>query len=538
MIKRVLQHFFKQKNVILLLILSIIVFFISIISPYLNSVFIDSLVFNSLNFKEIIIISIFIMFLNILGIVLTFFTSLLNVKIYNFTNFSILKEVFNNIYICKIEFLNKFDSSYLTQRVISDINIITNYVINTVKDIMLNFCILAFIIFTFLKIDRWLVIFIIFLIIPYSILYIKLKKPLQNAYKQKKENEGIFFNRIFDRVNQIQFTQTNSLYDKSIEKIQKSCKEYYPYIEKSNRISILFSSIDSFLIIIFQSIMIIFCGIKILKGSMTIGNFTMINMYFNLFVKNFKKIIDCVKNYPDAQVSYNRIVELERNKILRNDVQNEIKKKIEVIELRDITYSYNKTENVLDGLNMIFKKNNIYCVKGKNGSGKSTLLNILAGVYFKYTGDIFINEKKIYTKDYINYREQKISVLLQNLIRENIEVKEFINSNFDSKEILDERVKKLKFESLTSSVNEILQKNMMVLSGGELERLYLWIALLKEKEVLILDEPTNGIDVNGKKELIEYLKEYKKEKIIIIFSHEKDIIDTADFIYNIDYMED
>ena len=271
---------------------------------------------------------------------------------------------------------------------------------------------------------------------------------------------------------------------------------------------------------------------------MTIGNFTMINMYFNLFVKNFKKIIDCVKNYPDAQVSYNRIVELERNKILRNDVQNEIKKKIEVIELRDITYSYNKTENVLDGLNMIFKKNNIYCVKGKNGSGKSTLLNILAGVYFKYTGDIFINEKKIYTKDYINYREQKISVLLQNLIRENIEVKEFINSNFDSKEILDERVKKLKFESLTSSVNEILQKNMMVLSGGELERLYLWIALLKEKEVLILDEPTNGIDVNGKKELIEYLKEYKKEKIIIIFSHEKDIIDTADFIYNIDYMED
>ena len=182
MIKRVLQHFFKQKNVILLLILSIIVFFISIISPYLNSVFIDSLVFNSLNFKEIIIISIFIMFLNILGIVLTFFTSLLNVKIYNFTNFSILKEVFNNIYICKIEFLNKFDSSYLTQRVISDINIITNYVINTVKDIMFNFCILAFIIFTFLKIDRWLVIFIIFLIIPYSILYIKLKKPLQNAY--------------------------------------------------------------------------------------------------------------------------------------------------------------------------------------------------------------------------------------------------------------------------------------------------------------------------------------------------------------------
>ena len=134
MIKRVLQHFFKQKNVILLLILSIIVFFISIISPYLNSVFIDSLVFNSLNFKEIIIISIFIMFLNILGIVLTFFTSLLNVKIYNFTNFSILKEVFNNIYICKIEFLNKFDSSYLTQRVISDINIITNYVINTVKE--------------------------------------------------------------------------------------------------------------------------------------------------------------------------------------------------------------------------------------------------------------------------------------------------------------------------------------------------------------------------------------------------------------------
>lgn len=88
----------------------------------------------------------------------------------------------------------------------------------------------------------------------------------------------------------------------------------YPYIEKSNRISILFSSIDSFLIIIFQSIMIIFCGIKILKGSMTIGNFTMINMYFNLFVKNFKKIIDCVKNYPDAQVSYNRIVELERKK--------------------------------------------------------------------------------------------------------------------------------------------------------------------------------------------------------------------------------
>ena len=279
MIKRVLQHFFKQKNVILLLILSIIVFFISIISPYLNSVFIDSLVFNSLNFKEIIIISIFIMFLNILGIVLTFFTSLLNVKIYNFTNFSILKEVFNNIYICKIEFLNKFDSSYLTQRVISDINIITNYVINTVKDIMFNFCILAFIIFTFLKIDRWLVIFIIFLIIPYSILYIKLKKPLQNAYKQKKENEGIFFNRIFDRVNQIQFTQTNSLYDKSIEKIQKSCKEYYfAYANKNiNLLTVRISPIMK--------------DYKIIKNLLEDNNFLLSGMtkkeYLNIDLENY-----------------------------------------------------------------------------------------------------------------------------------------------------------------------------------------------------------------------------------------------------------
>ena len=87
--------------------------------------------------------------------------------------------------------------------------------------------------------------------------------------------------------------------------------------------------------------------------------------------------------------------------------------------------------------------------------------------------------------------------------------------------------------TLLTEISKILKipfENCQRLSGGELKKLYLNVALSKDSDFLILDEPTNDLDELSKHELINYLKMNPKKQGIIVSTHDKDLIDAADEI--------
>lgn len=185
-----------------------------------------------------------------------------------------------------------------------------------------------------------------------------------------------------------------------------------------------------------------------------------------------------------------------------------------MIQISDLQKSFGKLK-VLKGINLNLEKKQIIAVMGPNGSGKTTMLKSLVGLVIPDKGQILIDGKNI--KKNWKYREN-IGYMPQ-IARypENLKVKELIEmiKNIRGKHTdLDEELIEL------LKIYNIYDKNMVTLSGGTKQRVSAVLAFLFKQDIIILDEPTAGLDpVSSEHVKTKILKEKEKGKLLIVTSH-------------------
>ena len=187
---------------------------------------------------------------------------------------------------------------------------------------------------------------------------------------------------------------------------------------------------------------------------------------------------------------------------------------------------------VLDKINLDFNPGNIYILKGKSGSGKTTLLNLISGLDFEYSGNIYINDqdlKQMKKDDLINYHNS-IGYMRQNcLLYRNVTVLDNLLLIENNKDKIIELCKQF-------NILDIINKYPYEISGGERERVSLIRALLNDNNILLLDEPSANLDKDNSKNFVKYLEKIDiSNKIVIISTHEDLYDDIANVIVNINY---
>lgn len=202
-----------------------------------------------------------------------------------------------------------------------------------------------------------------------------------------------------------------------------------------------------------------------------------------------------------------------------------------MIVIKDIYKKFGKLE-VLNNINLSFRKGECIALIGPNGCGKTTLIKSILGMVIPTKGDILFDQKSILKE--FQYREQ-IGYMPQigrypdyMTVGKIIEmIKKIRNSN----QVLDEDLLKA-FE-----LEKIFDKQMRTLSGGTTQKVSATLAFLFNPDVLILDEPTAGLDPLASEILKEkIIKEKEKGKLILITSHLLSELD--DLITQIIYMQD
>ncbi len=203
------------------------------------------------------------------------------------------------------------------------------------------------------------------------------------------------------------------------------------------------------------------------------------------------------------------------------------------IEINEIRKSFgtgdNKTE-ILKGINLSVEKGEFCVLLGPSGSGKSTLLNIIGGIDTADSGDITIrgekmanmNEKKltIYRRKHLGYIFQMYNLIPNLTVRENIEVGEYLGDNpLNVDELLH-----------TLGLYEHRNKRPNQLSGGQQQRTSIGRALVKNPDILLMDEPTGALDYNTSKEILKLVEtvNQKYKSTIIMVTHNDAIKDMAD----------
>nr|WP_242596330.1 ATP-binding cassette domain-containing protein [Enterococcus ureasiticus] len=199
-------------------------------------------------------------------------------------------------------------------------------------------------------------------------------------------------------------------------------------------------------------------------------------------------------------------------------VQNQANKSI---QLKNCWFRYEKNgRDILAGVNFEIHEGEIFSLVGGNGTGKTTLLKVIAGIHKCYRGTISILNQPIKkNQQAVGYLPQEPQTLF---IKDSVE--EDYKNYLDSKKMDEqEQIKQIETVANLLELNEILTQHPLDLSGGECQRAALGKLLLADSKILLLDEPTKGIDNYGKKQLIAVLKELAKQgKTILVVTHDLD----------------
>lgn len=197
-----------------------------------------------------------------------------------------------------------------------------------------------------------------------------------------------------------------------------------------------------------------------------------------------------------------------------NELQNPIYEhsKNVVLEFKDVYFKYKKdTNDILKGLNFKVYEQEIYCIVGGNGSGKSTTMNLAAGLYKPYSGTIKVFNKKI--KEYINNSLYRNCL---SLLPQDVQTVFLMNTVREELDEIDNEIGNIPFE-----ITHLLDQHPYDLSGGEQQLIALIKVLLTKPKIILMDEPTKGLDASIKKDFIKILKYLKSQGItIIIVTHD------------------
>ena len=195
-----------------------------------------------------------------------------------------------------------------------------------------------------------------------------------------------------------------------------------------------------------------------------------------------------------------------------------------MIQTKNLNKSYKKQE-VNKDISLLVPKNSIYGLLGPNGAGKSTLLKMLTGMINPTSGEIIYKEKPWSRNDLLEIG----SLIEQSPIYENLTARENLKVRTLLYNLPDSRIEEvLEIVNLTNTGNKIAGKFSM----GMKQRLGIAIALLNNPKLLILDEPTNGLDPIGIGDLRELIKSFPKKGITVIISSHilSEVEQIADYI--------
>lgn len=190
---------------------------------------------------------------------------------------------------------------------------------------------------------------------------------------------------------------------------------------------------------------------------------------------------------------------------------------------KDLVKSYkvgSVFKNVLDGVSLSIKKGSIYGILGPNGAGKTTIINIISGIIKKTSGDVFIDGIDL-ERD-INSCKYKIGTAIQEVMLDPffsvLDYLKFTAGYYNiPKSVANTRILEI-CQSLDLTPH--LKKNTRMLSGGMKRRLIIAKALLHDPDIIILDEPTAGVDIELRNSLWMYVKKLNKMgKTIILTTH-------------------
>lgn len=272
-------------------------------------------------------------------------------------------------------------------------------------------------------------------------------------------------------------------------------------------------------------------------GDMTLGNLVTFNVYLGMVVWPMFAIGELINVMQRGNASLDRVQEtLDEKEDVKDPKQPTVIEKPNSIIFNDVTFQYPQSQSInLSHLEVSLKKGQTLGIVGKTGSGKTTIVKQLLREYptgegsLKLSGELIETQTKKQVRNWIGYVPQD-HVLFSRTIRENI----LFGKPDATEEELQEAIQVSCFEKdlemLPMGLNTIVGEKGISLSGGQKQRISIARALIRDPEILILDDSLSAVDAKTESIILKNIQQIRANKTTIIVTHRLSAIMHADWV--------
>ena len=356
------------------------------------------------------------------------------------------------------------------------------------------------------------------------------------SFQQNLSNLSSFSQEVFSGIRVIKAYSLEKQYQKNVEDLSEESKEKAMNLARTNS---LFGPLMLALIGVSNLVVILVGGMMYIDGSngiTNIGTIAEFILYVNMLTWPVASLGWVSSMVQEAAASQKRINEFLK---ISPEIQNKVNTHSVIkgtIEFKNVSFIYDDTNiKALDNISFSVKKGETLAILGKTGSGKSTILSLISRLYDVNTGTIEIDNTAI---DQLNLYDLRNNIgvvpqdafLFSDSIKNNIK---FGKENATDDEVIKAAKSAFVHDNIINFKNQyetILGERGITLSGGQKQRVSIARAIIKNPEILLLDDCLSAVDTETEEAILNNLLLFCKYKTTIIVSHRVSSAKNADRI--------
>ena len=378
---------------------------------------------------------------------------------------------------------------------------------------------------------------IIFACVPVMVaVSVVMRKKMRDAFTERRKSTAVINAATESSITGVRVTKAFTNSQKEIEKFEVGNEQFVEASRQSYDAMAKFHASTSFITDVFNVIILIAGGLFLYSGRINFAEYSTFIVSVNLFISPVNTLIGFVEQYQNGITGFKRFLEImDEAPEVESPEAYDLENVNGEIELKNVSFSYDDSREVLDNVSLNVKKGDIMALVGPSGGGKTTICHLIPKFYPLMEGSITIDGHNINDLTLESLRRnigivQQDVFLFNGTIRDNI-----LYGRLDAtEEEVIEAAKRANIHDYVMSLEkgydtEIGERGVR-LSGGQKQRLSIARVFLKDPAILILDEATSALDNTTEIMIQQALDELCRGRTTIVVAHRLSTIKRANSI--------